>query len=101
MFVAITIAKNNLRDSAIAVIESARSRDKVLDPDGRLFTAEALARLRLKTPGDTAEAFRLLQEYVITQPRHGAGFLNTPHWWWEGLRRDKRWNDFLVSSAGK
>jgi eukaryotic-like serine/threonine-protein kinase len=101
MFVAITIAKNNLRDSAIAVIESARSRDKVIDPEGRLLTAEALARLRLKTPADTAEAFRLLQEYVVTQPRHGAGFLKTPHWWWEGLRRDKRWNDFLVMAAGK
>jgi TolB-like protein len=95
MLVAATIARNNLRDSAIHVMESARTDDKTIDPNGRLLTFEALARVRLNTSADTAEAFRLLQKYVVTQPSHAKGFLDRPHWWWKGLRDDPRWNSFL------
>jgi TolB-like protein/tetratricopeptide (TPR) repeat protein len=95
MFVALTLARQeNLKDSARKVIERARA-DQTIDPTGRLLTAEALARLRLNTPADTVIALQKLREYVISQPLHGAGFANTPHWWWAGLKADKRWSDYL------
>jgi TolB-like protein len=99
MLVAATIARNGLRDSAIHVIESARTDDKSIDPNGQLLTFEALARVRLNTSPDTAEAFRLLQKYVVSQPSHAPGFLNRPHWWWKGLRNDARWETFLRRAA--
>jgi len=99
MFVAATIAQNALRDSAVKVMESARTSDKTIDPNGNLLTFEALARLRLKTATDTSEAFRLLRTYVVSQPSHGKGFLETTHWWWKGLREDRRWNNFLRAAA--
>ena len=99
MLVAATIAQNGKRDSAVHVMESARTNDKAIDPAGNLLTFEALARIRLKTSADTAEAFRLLKEYVVTQPQHGKGFSETTHWWWKGLRDDPRWNSFLKVAA--
>ena len=101
MMVAATIARNGMRDSAIHVMESARTDDKAIDPNGQLLTVEALARVRLNTAPDTAEAFRLLERYVVSQPSHAPGFLNRPHWWWKGLRDDQRWKNFLTAAAGK
>ena len=100
MLVAATIAQKGLRDSAVHVIEGARTSDKAIDPRGNLLTAEALIRIRLGTPADTAEAFRLLKDYVVSQPQHGAGLLSTTHWWWKGLRLDPRWESFLKTAAG-
>jgi hypothetical protein len=99
MYVAATIAQKGLRDSAVHVIGSARTSDKTIDPSGNLLTAEALIRVRLGTPADTDSAFRLLREYVISQPLHGKGFLETTHWWWKGLKDDARWNSFLRKAA--
>jgi hypothetical protein len=99
MWVAATIAKKGLRDSVAKVLESARTKDKAIDPNGNLLTAEALVRLRLGTAVDTAAAFELLKEYVVTQPLHGRGFLETQMWYWSGLRRDDRWNSFLRRAA--
>jgi hypothetical protein len=96
--VAATIAQK-AEDSAVHVIESARTSDKTIDPSGNLLTAEALIRVRLGTAADTDSAFRLLREYVISQPLHGKGFLETTHWWWKGLKDDARWNSFLRKAA--
>ena len=99
MWVAATIAKKGLRDSVMHVLESARTKDKAIDPNGNLLTAEALVRLRLGTSSDTAAAFDLLKEYVVTQPEHGRGFLETSMWYWKALRNDARWNSFLRRAA--
>jgi len=99
MWVAATIAKKGLRDSVAKVVESARTKDKAIDPNGNLLTAEALVRLRLGTALDTAAAFELLKEYVVTQPEHGRGFLETGMWYWRALRQDDRWNSFLRRAA--
>jgi hypothetical protein len=99
MFVAATIAQKKMRDSAIHVMESARTTDKAIDPRGQLLTAEALVRLRLGTASDTSDAFELLKNYVISQPEHGRGFLDTAHWYWRGLRQDSRWESFLRRAA--
>jgi hypothetical protein len=80
MFVAATLAQLGMKDSARRVMESARTSDKKIDPNGNLLTYEAMNRLRLGTPEDTTEAFRLLKDYVVSQPLHGKGFLETSHW---------------------
>jgi TolB-like protein len=95
MFVASILAQNNLADSARRVMLSARAGRDV-DPTGRLLTAEALNRPSLGTADDTVEAYKLLQQYVLTQPQHGAGFADSRHWWWRGLKADQsRWNQYL------
>jgi hypothetical protein len=68
MFVAATLAQLGMKDSARRVMESARTSDKKIDPSGNLLTYEAMNRLRLGTPEDTTEAFRLLKDYVVSQP---------------------------------
>ena len=100
MFLAASLAQLNMKDSARHVLESARTNDKAVDPYGQLLGAEALIRTQLGTPSDTAEAFRLLREYVVSQPLHGAGFLETSHWYWRGLKNDPRWNSFLRAGTG-
>ena len=100
MLVAATIAQKGLKDSAVHVVEKARTTDKLIDPNGNLMTAEALVRIRLGTPQDTAAAFQILKDYVVSQPQHGKGLLATTHWWWKGLRDDARWNSFLRAAAG-
>jgi tetratricopeptide (TPR) repeat protein len=99
MFVAATLAQADLKDSARHVLEGARADEKI-DPAGRLLTAEALMRTLLGTPEDTLIAYEKLRQYIITQPLHGAGFPNTTHWWWSGLKSDPRWDQYLKSRTG-
>ena len=94
MYVAASLAKSGQQDSARRVLEGARGTPDV-DPRSRLLTAEALVRTLLGTPADTAEAFRLLKDYVVSQPLHGKGFARTQHWWWRGLKNDTRWSAYL------
>jgi TolB-like protein len=98
MFVAASLARAGEKDSARKVIEMARA-GREIDPEGLLLTAEALARVRLGTPADTAIAFEKLREYVIGQAAHGAGFARTSHWWWKDLKKDRRWNEFFALTA--
>jgi eukaryotic-like serine/threonine-protein kinase len=100
MFLAATLAQNDsLKDSARRVLERSRADEKI-DPNGRLLTAEALIRTLLGTSADTLIAYQKLREYIVTQPLHGAGFANTPHWWWSGLKSDPRWDEYLKSRRG-
>jgi hypothetical protein len=99
MFVAATLVQKGETDSARKVIERARAGRDV-DPGGNLLTAEALIRIRLGTPADTAIAFEKLREYVIGQAAHGAGFANTTHWWWKDLKNDPRWRQYLQLGTG-
>ncbi|HWP69824.1 MAG TPA: hypothetical protein VNM36_01935, partial [Gemmatimonadaceae bacterium] len=94
MYVAASLAKSGQKDSARRVLEGARATADI-DPRSRLLTAEALVRTLLGTAADTAEAFRLLKEYVVSQPLHGKGFATTQHWWWRNLKNDPRWSDYL------
>jgi tetratricopeptide (TPR) repeat protein len=88
VFVAATIAKAGNRDSARHVLESVRA-GKDIDPKGDLLTYEALVRPLLGTKADTAEAFKLVTDYVIGHPLHD--FATTDHWWWRDLKKDPRW----------
>jgi tetratricopeptide (TPR) repeat protein len=100
MLAAAVLGRNKeLMDSAHKMIEKARSSDPKVDPAGRLLTAEALARTQLGTSADTTIAFEKLREYVITQPLHGKGFADTDHWWWKGLRNDRRWEALRASTG--
>ena len=89
----------SLKDSARSMIVSARTDDSKIDPAGNLLTAEALARTQLGTSADTTIAFERLRQYVITQPLHGKGFADTDHWWWKGLRLDRRWEALRASTG--
>ncbi len=98
MYVAVTLAKSGLKDSARRVMESSRAGPDI-DSLGQLLTAEALARTFLDTPADTLEAFRLLRAYVTRQQVHG--FASTNHWWWRGLKADRRWREFVGGGTGR
>ena len=100
MFLAATLAQSDsLKDSARRVLERSRADEKI-DPNGRLLTAEALIRTLLGTSADTLIAYQKLREYIVSQPLHGAGFPNTTHWWWSGLKSDRRWDEYLKSRRG-
>jgi eukaryotic-like serine/threonine-protein kinase len=100
MLVAASLAKSGQKDSARHVLEHARAGIEV-DPEGQLLTTEALVRTILHTPQDTAVAFQLLKQYVTGQPLHGKGFAETTHWWWKGLKSDRRWSEFLGGGTSK
>jgi eukaryotic-like serine/threonine-protein kinase len=95
MFLAGALAQNGDAESARALMVGARA-GKDIDPNGNLLTAEALNRPFLGTTADTLEAYKLLQQYVISQPNHGRGFADTKHWWWRSLKANAaRWNQYL------
>ena len=99
MLVAAVLGRAKMLDSAYRLIEKSRNSDPKVDPAGNLLTAEALARTQLGTASDTTIAFDKLREYVITQPLHGKGFADTDHWWWKGLRNDRRWERLRTSTG--
>jgi TolB-like protein len=99
MLVAAVLGRAKMIDSAHRLIEKSRNSDPKVDPAGNLLTAEALARTQLGTASDTTIAFEKLREYVVTQPLHGKGFADTDHWWWKGLRNDRRWEALRVSTG--
>ena len=49
-------------------------------------------RLRL---GDKDEALRLLEQYLVANPKHREGFRKNVHWWWRGLQDDPRFKALI------
>ncbi len=92
--VASVLAKANHPDSARQVLLRARVAPDV-DPALELAGYEAWVRAQL---GDKDEALRLLQEYLVANPRHREGFRKRVHWWWRPLQDDPRFKALIGTS---
>jgi serine/threonine-protein kinase len=97
MLISAGLARAGLRDSALKLIATARP-DPSDDKDGELAGKEAFVRTLFGTAADTAAAFEILNRYVSGSPQHRAGLKESTHWWWKGLKTDRRFDD-LVAGA--
>ena len=91
IFVAAVLARAGLPDSARHVL--ARSKGNAdIDPQKELLGYEAMARVML---GDKDEALRLLDEYLVANPKHREGFRKIVHWWWRPIQDDARFKALI------
>src|SRR2546425_3052782 len=58
--------------------------DPDIDPQRELLGYVAAARVAL---GDKEEALRLLEQYLVANPKHRDGFRKNVHWWWRNPSR--------------
>jgi len=81
MVVAVILARAGLRDSARAVIASARAGADI-DPSKDLYHDEAFAHLQA---GDHVAALAALKTYLAANPDARQGFAEEPGWWFREL----------------
>jgi serine/threonine-protein kinase len=94
IFVAASLARAGLADSARSLLVASRADDEI-DPERGLVPVEAFIRTIL---GDTDEALRLLQSYMVFNPHHRHEETEDIHWWWRGLADDPRYQALMRSS---
>ncbi len=91
IFVAAVLARAGLADSARHVLERSRGTADI-DPQKELLGYEAMARVMLR---DKDEALRLLDEYLVANPKHREGFRKIVHWWWRPIQDDPRFKALI------
>ena len=91
IFVAAVLARAGLPDSARHVLERSKG-NAAIDPQKELLGYEAMARVML---GDKDEALRLLDEYLVANPKHREGFRKIVHWWWRPIQDDPRFKALI------
>ena len=91
IFVAAVLARGGLADSARHVLDRSKGNAEV-DPQKELLGYEAFVRVML---GDKDEALRLLDEYLVANPKHREGFRQIVHWWWRPIQDDPRFKALI------
>jgi eukaryotic-like serine/threonine-protein kinase len=91
IFVAAVLARAGLADSARHVLDRSKGNAQI-DPQKELLGYEAMARVML---GDKDEALRLLDEYLVANPKHREGFRKIVHWWWRPIQDDPRFKALI------
>ncbi len=91
VWVAFVLGRAGLADSARHVLERSKG-DPDIDPPRELLGYVAAARVAL---GDKEEALRLLEQYLVANPKHRDGFRKNVHWWWRGLQDDPRFKALI------
>jgi serine/threonine-protein kinase len=91
IFVAGVLTRAGLADSARHVLERSKG-DPQIDPQRELLGYEAFVRVML---GDKDEALRLLDEYLVANPKHREGFRKIVHWWWRPIQNDSRFKALI------
>jgi serine/threonine-protein kinase len=91
IFVAAVLARAGLADSARHLLERSKGNPDI-DPQRELLGYEAMARVML---GDKDEALRLLDEYLVANPKHREGFRKIVHWWWRPIQDDPRFKALI------
>jgi len=91
MWVAFVLGRAGLADSARRVLERSIGNADI-DPQRELLGYIAAARLSL---GDKDEALRLLNAYLVANPKHRDGFRKNVHWWWRSLQDDPRFKALI------
>jgi serine/threonine-protein kinase len=92
IFVAAVLARAGLADSARHVLQRSKGTADI-DPQKELLGYEAMARVML---GDKDEALRLLDEYLVANPKHREGFRKIVHWWWRPIQDDARFKALIA-----
>jgi len=93
IFVAGVLARAGLVDSSRHVLERSKGNADV-DPKKELLGYQAVMRIML---GDKEEALRLLDEYLIANPKHREGFRKSVHWWWRPIQDDPRFKAIIAA----
>ena len=88
---AAVLARAGRADSARHVLERSKGNADI-DPQKELLGYEAMARVML---GDKDEALRLLDEYLVANPKHREGFRKIVHWWWRPIQDDPRFKALI------
>jgi serine/threonine-protein kinase len=91
IFVAGVLARAGLADSARHVLARSKGNAEI-DPQKELLGYEAFVRVML---GDKDEALRLLDEYLVANPKHREGFRKIVHWWWRPIQDDPRFKALI------
>jgi hypothetical protein len=91
IFVAAVLARAGLADSARHVLERSKGNADI-DPQKELLGYQAMARVML---GDKGEALRLLDEYLVANPKHREGFRKIVHWWWRPIQDDPQFKALI------
>jgi eukaryotic-like serine/threonine-protein kinase len=94
IFVAAVLVRAGLPDSARHVLDRSKGNADV-DPQKELLGYEAFVRVML---GDKDEALRLLNEYLVANPKHREGFRKIIHWWWRPIQNDPRFKQLIGAS---
>ena len=89
--VAAVLARAGFADSARHVLERSKG-DPDIDPQRELLGYQAFVRVML---GDKDEALRLLDQYLVANPKHREGFRKIVHWWWRPLQDDPRFKALI------
>ena len=85
------VTRAGLADSARHVLERSQG-DAEIDPQRELLGYVAFVRVML---GDKDEALRLLDQYLVANPKHREGFRKIVHWWWRPLQDDPRFKALI------
>jgi len=93
IWVAGVLARAGLPDSSRRVLERSKGNADV-DPKKELLGYQAVVRVML---GDKEEALRLLNEYLIANPKHREGFRKSVHWWWRPIQDDPRFKALIAA----
>jgi eukaryotic-like serine/threonine-protein kinase len=91
IWVAFVLGRAGLRDSARRVLDRSLGNPEI-DPQRELLGYAAAAQVSL---GDKEEALRLLEQYLVANPKHREGFRKNVHWWWRGLQDDARFKALI------
>jgi len=91
IFVAAVLARAGMADSARHVLDRSTGNADI-DPQKELLGYEAFARVML---GDKDEALRLLDQYLVANPKHREGFRKIVHWWWRPIQDDPRFKALI------
>jgi eukaryotic-like serine/threonine-protein kinase len=91
MWVAAVLGRVGEIDSARRVLVRSRGTAAV-DPPRDLLGWEAAVRAQI---GDKEESLRLMNEWLVGNPRHREGFRRLVHWWWRPLQDDPRFKAMI------
>jgi len=91
IFVAAVLTRAGLTDSARHVLDRSTGNAEI-DPQKELLGYEAFVRVML---GDKDQALRLLDEYLVANPKHREGFRKIVHWWWRPIQDDPRFKALI------
>ena len=91
IYVAAVLSRAGLADSARHVLVRSQG-DGEIDPQRELLGYEAFVYVML---GDKEEALRLLDRYLVANPKHREGFRKIVHWWWRPLQDDPRFKALI------
>jgi serine/threonine-protein kinase len=91
VWVAGTLTRAGLADSARHVLLRSQG-DPGIDPQRELLGYQAVVRVMLH---DNDEALRLLELYLVANPKHREGFRKNVHWWWRGLQDNPRFKALI------